>query len=95
MGRADLKPAAMRMVVRRPLARSELPHDTAVLARYLIGKIPIFGICYGVQLVALQLGGELLQQSLDEEEATDKKLTEMKVRKKGAKDAKGADCLCT
>jgi hypothetical protein len=26
---------------------------------------------------------------------TDKKLTEMKVRKKGAKDAKGADCLCT
>lgn len=27
--------------------------------------------------------------------ATDKKLTEMKVRKKGAKDAKGADCLCT
>ncbi|MET3179837.1 UNVERIFIED_ORG: hypothetical protein ABIC43_002996 [Variovorax guangxiensis] len=26
---------------------------------------------------------------------TDSKLTEMKVRKKGAKDAKGADCLCT
>jgi len=26
---------------------------------------------------------------------TDKKLTEMKVRKKGAKDAKDADCLCT
>ena len=26
---------------------------------------------------------------------TDKKLTEMKVRKQGAKDAKGADCLCT
>ncbi|BEP63769.1 hypothetical protein GmRootV213_43230 [Variovorax sp. V213] len=26
---------------------------------------------------------------------TDKKLKEMKVRKKGAKDAKGADCLCT
>lgn len=41
MGRADLKPAAMRMVVRRPLARSELPHDTAVLARYLIGKIVV------------------------------------------------------
>lgn len=41
MGRADLKPAAMRMVVRRPLARSELPHDTAALARYLIGKIVV------------------------------------------------------
>ena len=26
---------------------------------------------------------------------TDRKLKEMKVRKKGAKDAKGADCLCT
>ncbi|TPN48072.1 DNA-3-methyladenine glycosylase [Mesorhizobium sp. B1-1-4] len=29
------------MVVRRPLARSELPHDTAALARYLIGKIVV------------------------------------------------------
>jgi hypothetical protein len=27
--------------------------------------------------------------------ATDKKVTEMKVRKQGAKDAKGAECLCT
>lgn len=48
MGRADLKPAAMRMVVRRPLARSELPHDTAALARYLIGKIVVRELPEGI-----------------------------------------------
>lgn len=48
MGRADLKPAAMRMVVRRPLARSDLPHDTAALARYLIGKIVVRELPEGI-----------------------------------------------
>ncbi|WP_411971234.1 DNA-3-methyladenine glycosylase, partial [Mesorhizobium sp. BR1-1-7] len=38
----------MRMVVRRPLARSELPHDTAALARYLIGKIVVRELPEGI-----------------------------------------------
>ncbi|MBZ9702125.1 MULTISPECIES: DNA-3-methyladenine glycosylase [unclassified Mesorhizobium] len=36
------------MVVRRPLARSELPHDTAALARYLIGKIVVRELPEGI-----------------------------------------------
>ncbi|MBZ9870918.1 DNA-3-methyladenine glycosylase [Mesorhizobium sp. BR1-1-9] len=36
------------MVVRSPLARSELPHDTAVLARYLIGKIVVRELPEGI-----------------------------------------------
>ncbi|WP_404925806.1 DNA-3-methyladenine glycosylase [Mesorhizobium sp. ORM16] len=38
----------MRMVVRRPLARSDLPHDTAALARYLIGKIVVRELPEGI-----------------------------------------------
>jgi DNA-3-methyladenine glycosylase len=34
-----VKPAAVKRTIRRPLARSQLPVDTASLARYLIGKL--------------------------------------------------------
>jgi DNA-3-methyladenine glycosylase len=38
----------MRMVIRRPLTRSELPDDTASLARYLIGKVVVRALPEGV-----------------------------------------------
>src|SRR3954471_3691839 len=40
--------AAKRMGVGRPLARSELPDDTAALARYLIGKLLVRELPEGV-----------------------------------------------
>ncbi|MER8884831.1 DNA-3-methyladenine glycosylase [Mesorhizobium sp. M0816] len=36
------------MVIRRPIARSELPNDTAALARYLIGKVVVLELPEGV-----------------------------------------------
>lgn len=36
------------MVIRRPLARPELPNDTAALARYLIGKVVVRELPEGV-----------------------------------------------
>jgi DNA-3-methyladenine glycosylase len=36
------------MVIRRPLTRSELPDDTASLARYLIGKVVVRALPEGV-----------------------------------------------
>jgi DNA-3-methyladenine glycosylase len=36
------------MVIRRPLARPELPNDTAALARYLIGKLVVRELPEGV-----------------------------------------------
>src|SRR3954466_1508038 len=38
----------MRMVIRRSLARSELPNDTAALARYLIGKLLVRELPEGI-----------------------------------------------
>jgi len=35
------KLAAMKMITRHPIARAELPTDTAALARYLIGKVVV------------------------------------------------------
>lgn len=36
------------MVIRRPLARPELPNDTAALARYLIGKVVVRELPEGI-----------------------------------------------
>ncbi len=49
MGRADdLKPPRRGRAIGRPLARKELPIDTASLARYLIGKILVRELPEGI-----------------------------------------------
>jgi DNA-3-methyladenine glycosylase len=46
--RMPRSPAAVRMAVRHPLARLELPVDTASLARHLIGKVLVRELPEGV-----------------------------------------------